>query len=108
MRLCFLCSGTFAVISIMVGSVTEKLAPDSNFIANGTNGTASVNIDERDAYRVQIACSLTVLAGIFQVCVFVFVCVSIFVKLKAFSECIKVLSNNFYSYFLLLTNCLSR
>uniref|UniRef100_A0A3Q1G6W0 Solute carrier family 26 member 6, like 2 n=1 Tax=Acanthochromis polyacanthus TaxID=80966 RepID=A0A3Q1G6W0_9TELE len=59
--------GTFAVISIMIGSVTERLAPDSNFIVNGTNGTETVNLDERDAYRVQIACSLTVLAGIFQI-----------------------------------------
>ncbi|XP_038578375.1 solute carrier family 26 member 6 isoform X3 [Micropterus salmoides] len=58
--------GTFAVISIMVGSVTERLAPDCDFIVNGTNGTEGVNIDARDAYRVQIACSLTVLAGIFQ------------------------------------------
>ncbi|XP_068566476.1 solute carrier family 26 member 6 [Cebidichthys violaceus] len=59
--------GTFAVISIMVGSVTERLAPDSNFIVNGTNETASVDLDARDAFRVQIACSLTVLAGIFQI-----------------------------------------
>ncbi|MEQ2312225.1 hypothetical protein AMECASPLE_028672, partial [Ameca splendens] len=58
--------GTFAVISIMVGSVTERLAPDSNFIVNGTNGTESLNVSERDSYRVQIACSLTVLTGIFQ------------------------------------------
>lgn len=61
--------GTFAVMSIMVGSVTERLAPDSNFVGNGTNGTVRVNIDARDAFRVQIACSLTVLTGIFQVCV---------------------------------------
>ncbi|XP_077369630.1 solute carrier family 26 member 6-like [Festucalex cinctus] len=59
--------GTFAVISIMIGSVTERLAPDSNFLVNATNGTGSVNINERDAYRVQIACSLTVLAGLFQI-----------------------------------------
>ncbi|XP_061553621.1 solute carrier family 26 member 6 isoform X2 [Phycodurus eques] len=59
--------GTFAVISIMIGSVTERLAPDSNFLVNGTNGTGSVNVDERDAYRVQIASSLTVLAGLFQI-----------------------------------------
>uniref|UniRef100_A0A8D0A8S6 Solute carrier family 26 member 6, like 2 n=1 Tax=Sander lucioperca TaxID=283035 RepID=A0A8D0A8S6_SANLU len=59
--------GTFAVISIMIGSVTERLAPDSNFIVNGTNQTGSVDLDARDAYRVQIACSLTVLAGIFQI-----------------------------------------
>ncbi|XP_062283979.1 solute carrier family 26 member 6 [Scomber scombrus] len=59
--------GTFAVISIMIGSVTERLAPDSNFMVNGTNGTTTVDIDERDAYRVQIACALTVLTGIFQI-----------------------------------------
>ncbi|XP_054465699.1 solute carrier family 26 member 6-like [Anoplopoma fimbria] len=59
--------GTFAVISIMVGSVTERLAPDGNFMVNGTNGTGSVDLDARDAFRVQVACSLTVLAGIFQV-----------------------------------------
>ncbi|XP_037540396.1 solute carrier family 26 member 6 [Nematolebias whitei] len=59
--------GTFAVISIMIGSVTERLAPDSNFIINGTNGTEDLNIAMRDSMRVQIACSLTVLAGIFQI-----------------------------------------
>ncbi|XP_073325519.1 solute carrier family 26 member 6 [Pagrus major] len=59
--------GTFAVISIMIGSVTERLAPDSNFIVNGTNETGSVDLDARDAYRVQIACSLTVLTGLFQI-----------------------------------------
>uniref|UniRef100_A0A665SWU0 Solute carrier family 26 member 6-like n=1 Tax=Echeneis naucrates TaxID=173247 RepID=A0A665SWU0_ECHNA len=59
--------GTFAVISIMVGSVTERMAPDGNFIVNSTNGTLTVNIDARDDFRVQIACSLTVLAGIFQI-----------------------------------------
>lgn len=51
----------------MIGSVTEKLAPDGNFIVNGTNGTESVDLDARNAYRVQIACSLTVLTGIIQV-----------------------------------------
>ncbi|KAM8862956.1 solute carrier family 26 member 6-like isoform 2-T2 [Spinachia spinachia] len=59
--------GTFAVISIMVGSVTERLAPDSNFPLNGTNGTGAVDLDARDRFRVQVACSLTVLAGIFQI-----------------------------------------
>lgn len=64
----FVTPGTFAVISIMIGSVTARLAPDSNFVINGTNGTEDVNVGERDSMRVQIACSLTVLAGIFQVC----------------------------------------
>lgn len=34
----FLCLGTFAVVSMMVGNVVEKLTPDANFIVNGTNG----------------------------------------------------------------------
>ncbi|XP_064812541.1 solute carrier family 26 member 6 isoform X1 [Oncorhynchus masou masou] len=60
--------GTFAVISIMIGSVTERLAPDSGFtFLNGTNGTAVLDVTARDAYRVQIAASTTVLSGLFQV-----------------------------------------
>ncbi|XP_068609253.1 solute carrier family 26 member 6 [Brachionichthys hirsutus] len=59
--------GTFAVISVMIGSLTEEMAPDSNFIVNGTNGSEIVDISARDAYRVQIATSLTVLTGIFQI-----------------------------------------
>lgn len=56
----------------MVGSVTERLAPSSNFIVNGTNGTESVDVAARDAYRVQIACALSVLTGLFQVCLYSF------------------------------------
>ncbi|KAG7472299.1 hypothetical protein MATL_G00107370 [Megalops atlanticus] len=59
--------GTFAVVSIMVGSVTERLAPDSDFQINGTNLTENVNISARDAYRVKVAAATTLLAGIFQV-----------------------------------------
>ncbi|KAK1901820.1 Solute carrier family 26 member 6 [Dissostichus eleginoides] len=60
--------GTFTVLSIMVGSVTERLAPDVNFlIQNGTNVTAEVNITARDSYRVQVAVATTVLGGLIQV-----------------------------------------
>ncbi|KAM6946496.1 solute carrier family 26 member 6, like 1 [Lycodopsis pacificus] len=60
--------GTFTVLSIMVGSVTERLAPDSAFlITNGTNVTAEVNITARDSYRVQVAAATTVLGGLIQV-----------------------------------------
>ncbi|KAG5838533.1 hypothetical protein ANANG_G00224660 [Anguilla anguilla] len=59
--------GTFAVVSVMVGGVTERLAPDSNFIINGTNGTQEVNTTARDAYRVEVAAATTLVAGIFQV-----------------------------------------
>lgn len=73
----FVCSGTFAVTSIMVGNVVVNLAPDSNFLVNGTNGT-TVDADARDFYRLEIAMALTILIGIFQVCVFA----SILTKLK--------------------------
>ncbi|KAL1021612.1 hypothetical protein UPYG_G00015540 [Umbra pygmaea] len=60
--------GTFAVISIMIGSVTEKLAPDSHFPSlNETNCTGDVDVAARDAYRVQIAASTTVLCGLLQI-----------------------------------------
>ncbi|KAM8830292.1 solute carrier family 26 member 6-like [Synchiropus picturatus] len=61
--------GTFAVASVMIGSVTERLAPDSDFISPGnvTNSTGEINIAERDAYRVRIASSVAVLSGLFQI-----------------------------------------
>lgn len=60
--------GTFTVLSIMVGSVTERLAPDMDFlIMNGTNITGEVDITARDSYRVQVAAATTVLAGLIQV-----------------------------------------
>uniref|UniRef100_A0A3B3IMV6 Solute carrier family 26 member 6, like 1 n=1 Tax=Oryzias latipes TaxID=8090 RepID=A0A3B3IMV6_ORYLA len=60
--------GTFTILSIMVGSVTERLAPDVNFtITNGTNVTEEVDIAARDLYRVQVAAATTVLGGLIQV-----------------------------------------
>lgn len=51
----------------MVGSVTERLAPDKNFLkTNGTNVT-EVDTDARDSYRVQVAAATTVLGGLIQV-----------------------------------------
>ncbi|KAM9428794.1 solute carrier family 26 member 6-like isoform 1-T1 [Salvelinus alpinus] len=58
--------GPFAVTSIMIGTTTERLAPNSNFMTlNGTNGTAVLDVVARDALRVQIAASTTLLSGIF-------------------------------------------
>uniref|UniRef100_A0AAQ5YET7 STAS domain-containing protein n=1 Tax=Amphiprion ocellaris TaxID=80972 RepID=A0AAQ5YET7_AMPOC len=60
--------GTFTVLSIMVGSVTERLAPDVDFlIMNGTNITSEVDIAARDSFRVQVAAATTVLGGLIQV-----------------------------------------
>uniref|UniRef100_A0A673YKW3 Solute carrier family 26 member 6-like n=1 Tax=Salmo trutta TaxID=8032 RepID=A0A673YKW3_SALTR len=58
--------GAFAVTSIMIGITTQRLAPNSAFMTlNGTNGTAVIDVVARDASRVQIAASTTVLSGIF-------------------------------------------
>uniref|UniRef100_A0A8C9EIK2 Solute carrier family 26 member 6 n=1 Tax=Pavo cristatus TaxID=9049 RepID=A0A8C9EIK2_PAVCR len=60
--------GPFAVISVMIGSVTDSLVPSENFLefANGTNDTV-VNEAQRDAARVELVATITVLSGIFQV-----------------------------------------
>lgn len=61
-------SGTFTVLSIMVGSVTERLVSDVDFlIMNGTNITAEVDVIARDSYRVQVAAATTFLGGLIQV-----------------------------------------
>ncbi|XP_023087565.2 solute carrier family 26 member 6 isoform X2 [Piliocolobus tephrosceles] len=52
--------GTFAVMSVMVGSVTESLAPQ-------TLNDSPVNETTRDANPVQVASTLSVLVGLFQV-----------------------------------------
>uniref|UniRef100_A0A671PJH1 Solute carrier family 26 member 6-like n=1 Tax=Sinocyclocheilus anshuiensis TaxID=1608454 RepID=A0A671PJH1_9TELE len=59
--------GTYAVMSVMIGSVTERLAPDSDFMipGNDTNST-TLDIVGRDAERVKIAATVTFLSGIFQ------------------------------------------
>ncbi|KAL6459551.1 hypothetical protein MHYP_G00313100 [Metynnis hypsauchen] len=57
--------GTFAVISLMIGGVAVREAPDSMFPLNGTNVTG-FDIDARDARRVQVAVALTTLVGLIQ------------------------------------------
>uniref|UniRef100_A0A3Q2DZG5 Solute carrier family 26 member 6, like 1 n=1 Tax=Cyprinodon variegatus TaxID=28743 RepID=A0A3Q2DZG5_CYPVA len=60
--------GTFTVLSIMVGSVIERVAPDEIFMSkNGTNLTSEVDIAARDSYRVQVAAATTFLGGLIQV-----------------------------------------
>ncbi|XP_061830319.1 solute carrier family 26 member 6-like [Nerophis lumbriciformis] len=60
--------GTYAVMSVMIGGVTERLAPDSNFATwdNVTN-SSSVDVFARDAERVRVAAAVTFLSGIFQI-----------------------------------------
>ncbi|XP_064012846.1 solute carrier family 26 member 6 [Pogoniulus pusillus] len=59
--------GPFAVISVMIGSLTESLLPSENFqeFVNGSNVT--INEAQRDAARVELVATITVLTGIFQV-----------------------------------------
>ncbi|KAI3366986.1 hypothetical protein L3Q82_009615, partial [Scortum barcoo] len=62
--------GTFAVISLMIGGVAVREAPDSMFYilpANGSNMSAVLDVEARDARRVQVAVVLTTLVGIFQI-----------------------------------------
>lgn len=61
-------------MSVMVGSVTESLAPDEDFpaVSNVTvnlldASNFTVNETARDAVRVQLASTLGVLVGLFQV-----------------------------------------
>lgn len=63
-----LCAGTYAVMSVMIGSVTERLAPDSDFMyfVNNTN-ESMIDTVTRDNERVKIAATVTFLSGIFQV-----------------------------------------
>ncbi|XP_053572518.1 prestin [Bombina bombina] len=63
--------GTFAVISLMIGGVAVRIAPDEMFDIVGTNTTNSTDMSkfmERDAMRVKVAVALTLLAGLIQLC----------------------------------------
>lgn len=67
----FLCPcllGTYAVMSVMIGGVTERLAPDSDFMTwdNVTN-TSIIDTVARDEERVRVAAAVTFISGLFQV-----------------------------------------
>ncbi|XP_043407676.1 solute carrier family 26 member 6 isoform X2 [Chelonia mydas] len=57
--------GPFAVISVMIGSVTGSLMPNSNFMdpVNGTNETV-LNEARRDSARVELVATLTMLIAL--------------------------------------------
>ncbi|XP_018108162.1 prestin isoform X2 [Xenopus laevis] len=62
--------GTFAVISLMIGGVALRIAPDEMFDIMPTNATNNTfnNTEARDAMRVKVAAALTLLSGIIQLC----------------------------------------
>lgn len=59
------------MVSLMVGSVVLSLAPDEKFLIPSSNGTISnatmIDNGARDAARILIASTLTLLVGIIQV-----------------------------------------
>ncbi|XP_044776193.1 prestin isoform X2 [Neomonachus schauinslandi] len=58
--------GPFAVISLMIGGVAVRLVPDDIVIPGGVNATNGTEV--RDALRVKVAMSVTLLSGIIQFC----------------------------------------
>ncbi|XP_042540606.1 prestin isoform X3 [Dipodomys spectabilis] len=58
--------GPFAVISLMIGGVAVRLVPDDIVIPGGVNTTNGT--EARDALRVKVAMSVTLLSGIIQFC----------------------------------------
>lgn len=64
----FLCAGTFAVLSIMVGIVCLNLAPESDFTYfNATLNATQVDTDTMNAVRLDISATLACLTAIIQV-----------------------------------------
>ncbi|NXN41707.1 S26A6 protein, partial [Rhinoptilus africanus] len=59
--------GPFAVISVMIGSLTESLVPSEDFLESVNGSNMTVNEERRDAARVELVATITVLTGIFQV-----------------------------------------
>ncbi|KAM8930372.1 solute carrier family 26 member 6-like isoform 2-T2 [Pelodytes ibericus] len=57
--------GSFAVVSIMIGSVSESLVPNENFILAGNETIIDTAV--RDQARVEIVAVITLLVGIFQI-----------------------------------------
>ncbi|XP_075687859.1 solute carrier family 26 member 6-like [Rhinoderma darwinii] len=57
--------GSFAVVCVMIASVTESLAPNENFML-GDNSTA-IDTVARDLMRVELSMALAFLVGLFQI-----------------------------------------
>ncbi|KAM4563680.1 solute carrier family 26 member 6 [Odontesthes bonariensis] len=60
--------GTYAVLSVMIGGVIERLAPDSNFmIWDNVTNSSIIDVFSRDAERVRVAAAVTFMSGLFQI-----------------------------------------
>lgn len=51
----------------MIGSLTDSLLPSENFLESINGSNMTVNEERRDAARVELVATITVLTGIFQV-----------------------------------------
>lgn len=51
----------------MIGSLTESLLPSENFMESVNGSNMTVNEELRDAARVELVATITVLTGVFQV-----------------------------------------
>ncbi|MEQ2218324.1 hypothetical protein XENOCAPTIV_001594, partial [Xenoophorus captivus] len=60
--------GTFAVVSLMIGGVAVREAPEKSFVLpiNGSNSSLVLNEEALNAKRVQVAVVLTTMVGIIQ------------------------------------------
>lgn len=55
-------------MSVMIGSVTERLAPDSDFMKfDNTSNSSVVDLHSQEEARVRVAAAVTCLSGLFQV-----------------------------------------
>ncbi|XP_032421298.1 LOW QUALITY PROTEIN: solute carrier family 26 member 6 [Xiphophorus hellerii] len=60
--------GTYAVMSVMIGGVVDRLAPDSNFeIWDNVTNSSIIDSVSRDQERVRIAVVVTFVSGLFQI-----------------------------------------
>ncbi|XP_061592713.1 solute carrier family 26 member 6 isoform X2 [Cololabis saira] len=60
--------GTYAVMSVMIGGTTERLAPDSDFmIWDNITNSSIIDVVTRDAERVRVASAVTFFSGVFQI-----------------------------------------
>lgn len=60
------------MMSVMIGGVTERVAPDSNFmIWDNVTNSSIIDVVSRDAERVRVAAAVTFISGLFQVVMFV-------------------------------------
>lgn len=56
------------MMSVMIGGVTERLAPDSDFVFwDNISNTSQVDTVARDEERVRVAAAVTFISGLFQV-----------------------------------------